>query len=135
MMMEAIVDHALPKLTVARMFVDAAPVVKIVLSGLLLMGLAALAILLLGLARASKGMPGAARFLEGAMVAAPIAALFGAAWGALTIFLGIANTNVVPVNLAVAAPGIAEAILSIAAGLLALLLSVIAYGVVRPRRA
>jgi biopolymer transport protein ExbB/TolQ len=38
-------------------------------------------------------------------------------------------------NLAVAAPGIAEAILSVATGLLALLLAVIAYGVVKPRKA
>jgi biopolymer transport protein ExbB/TolQ len=79
-------------------------------------------------------MAGAARFLEAAMLAAPIAAVFGAAWGVLTIFLGIANTNVGP-NLAVAAPGIAEAILSVATGLLTLLLAVVAYGVVKPRRA
>jgi biopolymer transport protein ExbB/TolQ len=78
-------------------------------------------------------MAGAARFLETAMAAAPIAALFGAAWGLITIFLGIANTNVA--NLAVAAPGIAEAILSVAIGLLALLLAVIAHRVVKPRSA
>jgi biopolymer transport protein ExbB/TolQ len=132
-MTEALVRHALPKLTVARMYMDASPVVQIVLAGLLLTGLAALVILLLGLARSARGMAGAARFLKAAMVAAPIAALFGAAWGSLTIFLGIANTNVS--NLAVAAPGIAEAILSVATGLLALLLAVIAYGVVRPRGA
>jgi hypothetical protein len=93
-MMEALVSHALPKLTVARMVTDASPVVQIVLAGLLLTALAALVILSLGLTRASKGMAGAARFLEAAMVAAPIAALFGAAWGALTIFIGIANVNV-----------------------------------------
>jgi biopolymer transport protein ExbB/TolQ len=134
-MMDIVASHALPKLTVARMYLDASPVVQIVLGGLLLTGLAALVILLLGLARSSKGMGGAARFLEGAMLAAPIAALFGAAWGAMTIFLGIANTNVRVLNLAVAAPGIAEAILSMATGLLALLLAVVAYGVVKPRRA
>ena len=135
MMIEAIVNHALPKLTVGRMYVDASPVVKIVLAGLLLSGLVAIVILLLGLARVSKGSAGAARFLEATMVAAPIAGLFGAAYGVLTIFLGIANTNIVSMNLAVAAPGIAEAILSVAAGLLALLLAVIAYGVVKPSRA
>jgi biopolymer transport protein ExbB/TolQ len=134
-MMEAVARHALPKLTVAQMYVDASPVVQIVLAGLLLTGLTALVIMLLGLARSSKGMAGAARFLEAAMVAAPIAALFGAAYGAMTVFLGIANTNVSPANLAVAAPGIAEAILSVATGLLVLLLAVIAYGVVKPRRA
>ena len=134
-MMEAVARHALPKLTVAQMYVDASPVVQIVLAGLLLTGLTALVIMLLGLARSSKGMAGAARFLEAAMVAAPIAALFGAAYGAMTVFLGIANTNVSPANLAVAAPGIAEAILSLATGLLTLLIAVIAYGVVKPRQA
>ena len=78
-------------------------------------------------------MPGAARFLESAMVAAPIAALFGAAWGLITIFLGIANTNVA--MLAAAAPGIAEAILTHAIGLLALLFAVIAHHMGRPRTA
>ncbi len=132
-MSEAFAHHALPKLTVGLMFIDAAPVVKVVLIGLLLTGLAALVILVLGLARSSRGMAGAARFLETAMVATPIAGLFGAAWGLITIFLGIANTNVA--NMAVAAPGIAEAILSVAVGLLALLLAVIAHRVIKPRTA
>lgn len=132
-MTQAMVHTALHRLTVARMFMDAAPVVKIVLTGLVLTGLAALVILLLGMVRPSKGMAGAARFLETAMAATPIAASFGAAWGLITIFLGIANTNVA--NLAVAAPGIAEAILSLAIGLLALLLAVIAHRMVRPRGA
>ncbi len=132
-MTEALALHAPHKLTVALMFMDAAPVVKIVLVGLVLTGVAALLILLVGLARSSKGMAGAARFLETAMAATPIAALFGAAWGLITIFLGIANTNVA--NLAVAAPGIAEAILSVAIGLLVLLLAVIAHRVVQPRSA
>ena len=132
-MTEALALHAPHKLTVALMFMDAAPVVKIVLVGLVLTGVAALLILLVGLARSSKGMAGAARFLETAMAATPIAALFGAAWGLITIFLGIANTNVA--NLAVAAPGIAEAILSVAIGLLVLLLAVIAHRVVKPRSA
>ena len=132
-MTQAITPHALHKLTVARMFMDATPIVQIVLAGLLLTSLAALLILALGLARSSKGMAGAGRFLETAMVATPIAALFGAAWGLITIFLGIANTNVV--HLAAAAPGIAEAILSLATGLLALLFAVIAHRVVKPREA
>jgi biopolymer transport protein ExbB/TolQ len=132
-MTDALVHHALPKLTVARMFTDATPMVQIVLTGLLLTGLAALVILLLGLGRPSRSMASATRFLETAMAATPIAALFGASWGLITVFLGIANTNVS--NLAVAAPGIADAILSLSAGLLALLLAVIAHRVVKPRSA
>lgn len=132
-MTPAIVLHAPHKLTVARMFMDAAPAVQIVLTGLLLTSLAALGILLLSLRRPSKAMGRAARFLETAMAAAPIAAMFGASWGLITVFLGIANTNVS--NLAVAAPGIAEAILSLSIGLLTLLLAVIAHRVVKPRAA
>jgi biopolymer transport protein ExbB/TolQ len=132
-MTPAISPHALHKLTIARMFLDATPVVKLVLAGMLLTGVVALMILLVGLFRSSKPMAGAARFLEAAMAAMPVAALFGAACGLLTIFLGIANTNVV--NAAAAAPGIAEAILSFATGLLALLVAVIAHRVVKPRTA
>ena len=125
--------HALQKLTVALMFMDATPVAKIVLVGLFLIGAAALVILLLGLVRPSKGNAGAARFLETAMAAAPIAALFGAAYGLMTSFIGVANSNVT--NLAVIAPGIAEGLLSITLGSLVLLLAVIAHRVVRPRSA
>ncbi len=132
-MTQALAHHPLPKLTVAQMFIDASPVVKIVLVGLLLTALASFLILVLGLARSPRGMGGAARFLETAMAATPIAALFGAAWGLITIFLGIANANVS--NLAVAAPGAAEAIMSLALGLLALLFAVIAHRVITPRAA
>ena len=133
-MIDAHVSHALPKLTVAQMFADATPVVKIVLTGMLLTGLVAFVILLIGLVVGKGGrMASAARFLEAAMIATPIAALLGAALGAMNIFIGIANVNVA--NLAVAAPGIAEGILSLATGLLAMLLAVIAYGVVKPRKA
>jgi len=45
--------------------------------------------------------------------------------------VGVANTNVT--NLAVIAPGVAEALLSVTVGSLALLLAVIAHRVVRPR--
>ena len=125
--------HALHRLTVGLMFVDATPVVKMILIGMLIIAVASLAILLTGLARPSRGSIRVVRFLETAMVATPILALLGAAWGLITIFLGIANTNVA--NMAVAAPGVAEAILSVAVGLLALLFAVIAHRVVKPQNA
>ena len=78
-MIDAHVSHALPKLTVAQMFADATPVVKIVLTGMLLTGLVAFVILLIGLVVGKGGrMASAARFLEAAMIATPIAALLGA---------------------------------------------------------
>ena len=126
-------DHQLPKLTLALMYFDASAVVKFILTALFLAGLAALAILIGGLLLPPSGREKAARFLECVMVAAPIAAALGASYGAVTIFIGIANTNVA--NLAVAAPGIAEAIMSVSLGLATLLIAVIAYGVVRPRKA
>ncbi len=130
-MTPAVAPHALHRLTVGLMFADATPVVKIILIGMLLIAIASLAILLTGLPRPSQGSVRVVRFLETSMMATPLLALLGAAWGLITIFLGIANTNVA--NMAVAAPGVAEAILSIATGLLALLFAVIAYRVVKPR--
>ena len=132
-MMTEAAPHALHKLTVGLMFVDATPVVKMILIGMLIIAVASLVILLTGLPRPSRGSVRVVRFLETAMVATPILALLGAAWGLITIFLGIANTNVA--NMAVAAPGVAEAILSVAVGLLALLFAVMAHRVVKPQNA
>jgi hypothetical protein len=125
--------HSFPRLTLALMYRDASPVVKFILTGLFLAALAALVLLAVGMMLPPPARAKAARFLESLMLAAPIAAALGAAYGTVTIFIGIANTNVW--NLAVAAPGIAEAILSVATGLATLLIAVIAYAVVRPRPA
>lgn len=57
--------------------------------------------------------------------AAPFIGLFGTVWGIMTAFQAIASSE--STNLAVVAPGIAEALLATALGLLAAIPAVIAY--------
>ncbi len=56
---------------------------------------------------------------------APFVGLFGTVWGIMTSFIGIAESNTT--NLAVVAPGIAEALLATALGLVAAIPAVVIY--------
>lgn len=56
---------------------------------------------------------------------APFVGLFGTVWGIMNSFIGIAQTQTT--NLAVVAPGIAEALLATAAGLVAAIPAVVIY--------
>ncbi|MGI4978376.1 MAG: tonB-system energizer ExbB [Janthinobacterium lividum] len=56
---------------------------------------------------------------------APFVGLFGTVWGIMTSFVGIAHTR--STSLAVVAPGIAEALLATAIGLVAAIPAVVAY--------
>lgn len=56
---------------------------------------------------------------------APFVGLFGTVWGIMNSFVGISQTNTT--NLAVVAPGIAEALLATASGLVAAIPAVILY--------
>lgn len=56
---------------------------------------------------------------------APFVGLFGTVWGIMNAFIGISKTNTT--NLAVVAPGIAEALLATATGLVAAIPAVIIY--------
>jgi biopolymer transport protein ExbB len=56
---------------------------------------------------------------------APFVGLFGTVWGIMNSFIGIAHTHAT--NLSVVAPGIAEALLATAAGLVAAIPAVIIY--------
>ena len=58
---------------------------------------------------------------------APFVGLFGTVWGIMNSFIGIANTQTT--NLAVVAPGIAEALLATALGLVAAIPAVVIYNV------
>ncbi len=58
---------------------------------------------------------------------APFVGLFGTVWGIMNSFIGIAETNTT--NLAVVAPGIAEALLATGIGLVAAIPAVIIYNV------
>ena len=55
----------------------------------------------------------------------PYVGLFGTVWGIMNSFIGIANSHTT--NLAVVAPGIAEALLATAAGLVAAIPAVVMY--------
>jgi biopolymer transport protein ExbB len=56
---------------------------------------------------------------------APFVGLFGTVWGIMDSFIGISKTNTT--NLAVVAPGIAEALLATAMGLIAAISAVVMY--------
>ncbi|WP_197473332.1 MULTISPECIES: tol-pal system-associated acyl-CoA thioesterase [unclassified Erwinia] len=58
---------------------------------------------------------------------APFVGLFGTVWGIMNSFIGIAQTQTT--NLAVVAPGIAEALLATAVGLIAAIPAVVIYNV------
>ena len=58
---------------------------------------------------------------------APFVGLFGTVWGIMNSFIGISKTNTT--NLAVVAPGIAEALLATAMGLIAAIPAVMIYNV------
>jgi biopolymer transport protein TolQ len=64
-------------------------------------------------------------FLATTAAVAPFIGLFGTVWGVLTSFSGLANTNVA--TLRAVAPGIAEALIATAFGLLTAIPAVIAY--------
>ena len=113
---------ATDRLTLIGVFADAGPVMKVVLFGLVLVSLAAVAVWVMQLARAgqrrSEGLAAAAAWLSGVASAAPLIGFFGASYAALNGFIGISNVRPTP-SLTVLAPGFAEASLSIGLGLLA----------------
>jgi biopolymer transport protein ExbB len=77
--------------------------------------------------RLSAGMT----FLASVGSSAPFIGLFGTVYGIMNSFIGIANTNTT--NLAVVAPGIAEALLATGIGLFAAIPSVIFYNFLQTR--
>lgn len=77
--------------------------------------------------RLSSGM----QFLASVGANAPFIGLFGTVYGIMNSFIGIANTNTT--NLAVVAPGIAEALLATGIGLFAAIPAVIFYNYFQTR--
>ena len=77
--------------------------------------------------RLSSGM----QFLASVGSNGPFIGLFGTVYGIMNSFIGIANTNTT--NLAVVAPGIAEALLATGLGLFAAIPSVIFYNYFQTR--
>lgn len=78
-------------------------------------------------ARAGRQMSKGTGILASIGSTAPFVGLFGTVWGIMNSFIGIAETQTT--NLAVVAPGIAEALLATAVGLVAAIPAVIIYNV------
>ena len=79
----------------------------------------------LALTREMERLESKLGFLASVGASAPFIGLFGTVWGIMTSFQAIAGSK--STNLAVVAPGIAEALLATAIGLLAAIPAVIAY--------
>jgi len=77
------------------------------------------------ISRESEGLEKGLRFLATVGSASPFVGLFGTVWGIMSSFQSIAASK--STNLAVVAPGIAEALFATALGLLAAIPAVIAY--------
>ena len=73
----------------------------------------------------AKRLSGGMQFLASVGSSGPFIGLFGTVYGIMNSFIGIANTNTT--NLAVVAPGIAEALVATAIGLFAAIPAVVAY--------
>jgi biopolymer transport protein ExbB len=76
-------------------------------------------------ARAGRSMSRGTGILATIGSTSPFVGLFGTVWGIMNSFIGISKTNTT--NLAVVAPGIAEALLATACGLVAAIPAVIIY--------
>jgi biopolymer transport protein ExbB len=76
-------------------------------------------------ARAGRGMPHGTGLLATIGATAPFVGLFGTVWGIMNAFIGISKSHTT--NLAVVAPGIAEALLATAIGLVAAIPAVVVY--------
>jgi biopolymer transport protein ExbB len=79
----------------------------------------------------SKRLSGGMQFLASVGSSGPFIGLFGTVYGIMNSFIGIANTNTT--NLAVVAPGIAEALLATGIGLFAAIPAVIFYNYFQTR--
>ncbi len=79
----------------------------------------------------AKRLAGGQTFLASVGSAGPFIGLFATVYGIMNSFIGIANTNTT--NLAVVAPGIAEALLATGIGLFAAIPSVIFYNYFQTR--
>lgn len=79
----------------------------------------------------AKRLSGGQQFLASTGSGAPFIGLFGTVYGIMNSFIGIANTNTT--NLAVVAPGIAEALLATGIGLFAAIPATIFYNYFQTR--
>lgn len=120
------------RLTLGGVFMDADIVVKLLMAGLILATLAALALWIAGDLRPRGKAAGAITYLSGLGAAAPLVGLFAAAYTLLHSFIGLSNVRPAP-TLSIMAPGFAEATFSLALGLLAAAIGVIGHRQLKAR--
>lgn len=118
------------RLTLLRILVDAKPIVQVVMALLLLALVAAIGLWVAQAAQIGRrrmdGAPSAMAYLSAVGAAAPLLGFFGAIYGLLDMFVGIANVRPTP-SLSILAPGLAEAGLCASLGLLAAAVAVIGH--------
>lgn len=116
------------RLTLGRIFADAAPLVQIIMAALVLAAVASVVIWTLGLGKVGKGdaksLATALGRLRIVRSAGTPLGLFTASLNFLTGFIGLANVRPAP-TIAVLAPGLAEASLAVMLGLMASCVAVI----------
>ena len=114
--------EASERLTIGGVFNDADIVMKLVMGGLLLAGVAALAVWIVqasGLGRRSeRGTAAAMAYLSALGAAGPLFGFFGSAYCLLMSCIGLSNVRPAP-SISIVAPGLAEALLAAMLGLLA----------------
>jgi hypothetical protein len=118
-------------LTPVVVFLNAAPVVKVIVLGLVLATLAAVVVCGIKMASGPR-LSGGSAYLSGLRVGGPMAGLVGAAWGGLNMTLGLANVAT-PAPLNIIAHGLAEVMLLILLGLVSGAVAVMANWAVEAR--
>lgn len=111
------VGAAAQTLTPAGVFMDAQPMIKLVMVGLLV-ATAAAVFVGIGKLRPGAQLNGGSAFLSALRFGGPVVGLLGASYVGLLMFLGISNAPG-PVPMQVLAPGFAEVTLLIVLGLFA----------------
>jgi hypothetical protein len=119
------------RLQLGDVFAHASPLMQLVMGGLALAAVAAVLVWAVNLFDLTRGQPrrgllGGVAFLSALGAAGPLLGGFGAAYVLLHGFLGVANVRPTP-TLTIMAPGFAEALASIALGLLAAAVGVIGH--------
>jgi hypothetical protein len=124
------------RLDLLRVFMDADPIMKILLAGLLVAALVALVVWIVQAVRlgrgGGRGLVGGLAYLSGLAAAGPLIGFFGSAYTLLGSALALANLRPAP-TIGVVAPGLAEALLSAALGLLAAAVATIGYRSLKAR--
>ncbi|WP_298099585.1 hypothetical protein [Brevundimonas sp.] len=121
---------AAPRLTIAKVFLDADETMQFLMIALVAASLAAIVVTGLKLA-SGKRLNGGSAFVSALRLGGPLMGLVGAAFVVLMGFIGIANFG--PVPMPVLAPGFAEAALLFLLGLIAGVVGVVCHWIIEAR--